>query len=238
MTSKTYTAGSLTIKTWAEEDRPREKMLLRGRHTLTDAELLALLLGSGNREETAVGLAQRILSDLKNDLHELALLSPADLMRYEGIGRAKAVTVAAALELGRRRQITPVRLRPQVRSSRDAYQALAATLGDLQHEEFWMLCLNRGNRIVSRQQISSGGTSGTVVDAKIVFRRAIEQQGVAALILAHNHPSGNLQPSQVDIHLTRKLVQAGKTLDLLVVDHLIITQGGYYSFADEGLLQD
>lgn len=228
-------AQSLTIKAWAEEDRPREKLRLKGKHSLSDAELLAILLGSGSREETAVGLAKRLLGDMDNNLIELGKVSLAELMTYKGIGEAKAIAIAAAMELGRRRQLSQVRERPQVRSSRDAFQGIAPLLVDLPHEEFWILLLNRANRIIGRERISLGGITGTVVDAKVLFRKAIE--GMAcSIILCHNHPSGNLQPSQADVELTRKLHQAGKALDVIVLDHLVVADTGYYSFADEGLI--
>ena len=204
------------LKSWAEEDRPREKLLLKGRQALSDAELLAILLGSGSREETAVGLARRILQAVTNDLNELGKQSINDLMQFRGVGEAKAITIQAALELGRRRQLAPLRERPQIRNSRDAYLTIAATLADLPHEEFWILCLNRANRVLQREQISTGGTAGTVVDAKVVFRRALHQRA-SSIILAHNHPSGNLHPSQADLDLTRKLVAAGKHLDIPVL---------------------
>lgn len=230
-----YSENFSSIKAWAEEDRPREKLMLKGRQSLSDAELLAILIGSGNQQESAVALAQRILHETGNDLQALSKMTHSELMRFRGIGEAKAITITAALELGRRRQLTPLREKPQVQSSRDAFDAIAGQLHDLAHEEFWILCLNRANRILSRDKISSGGVSGTVVDAKMVFRKALDM-GASAIILAHNHPSGTRQPSQADIELTRKLVQAGKSLDLQVLDHLIITNDGYYSFADEGML--
>jgi DNA repair protein RadC len=228
----TYSNQNLTIKSWAEEDRPREKLLTKGKQSLSDAELLAILLGSGSRDETAVGLAQRILQSVDNDLNELGRRSVAELTKFKGIGEAKSITVVAALELGRRRQLTDVKERPQIRSSRDAWQLIAPILMDLSHEEFWILLLNRAGRVIGREQISLGGVAGTVVDAKIVFRKAIESMA-SSLILVHNHPSGNLQPSQQDINLTQKLKKAGETLDIAVLDHLIITERGYFSFADE-----
>lgn len=232
---KRYTPQPLSIKAWAEEDRPREKLRLKGKQSLSDAELIAILLGSGSREETAVGLAKRILSDVQHNLNDLGKRSLGELLKYKGIGEAKAISITAALELGRRRQLSQVRERPQVRSSRDAFRAIAPLLVDLPHEEFWILLLNRANRVMGREKISLGGVAGTVVDAKVVFRKAIE--GLASsIILCHNHPSGNLRPSQADIDLTKKLVQAGKTLDVVVLDHLIVTDEGYYSFADEGKL--
>ncbi len=228
------TAQSRSIKTWAEEDRPREKLLLKGKHALSNAELLAILLGSGSRKESAVSLAQRILQSAEDNLNELGRHSLARLMEFKGIGEAKAITIAAAMELGRRRQMTAPKERPQVRSSRDGFEAMAFLM-DLPHEEFWILLLNRSNHIMRREQISLGGTAGTVVDAKILFRKAIQGEA-SSIILVHNHPSGNLQASQADLDITQKLKAAGKTLDIPVLDHLIISNKGYYSFADEGKL--
>ena len=235
MSASNYSPRPLSIKAWAEEDRPREKLLLKGQRSLSDAELLAILLGSGSTHETAVDLAKRILQSLDNDLHELGKQSMAALQQFRGIGEAKAVSVIAAMELGRRRQLSPIRHRVQIRSSLDAYRVLAAQLSDLPHEEFWILCLNRANRVLQREQISTGGVASTVVDAKVVFRRALEQRA-SSLILIHNHPSGNLYPSQADIDLTQKLRAAGQQIDIPIMDHLIIAEGGYYSFADEGEL--
>lgn len=230
-----YSTQSLTIKAWAEEDRPREKLLTKGKQSLSDAELLAILLGSGSRDETAVGLAQRILKSVENDLNELGKRSIAELMKFKGMGEAKSITIVAAMELGRRRQLTDVKERPQIRSSKDGYLVIAPILMDLPHEEFWILILNRANKVMAREQISLGGVAGTVVDAKVVFRKAIEGMA-SSIILVHNHPSGNLQPSQQDIDLTKKLKKAGETLDIAVLDHLIVTESGYFSFADESLL--
>ncbi len=230
-----YHSPGIGIKSWAEEDRPREKLLLKGKQNLTDAELLAIIIGSGSRNETAVDLAKRLLISVDNNLEKLARLSVRDLMVFKGIGEAKAISMAAVMELGRRRQLTDVKTKPQLRSSRDAYDLLGPVLADLNHEEFWILLLNRANRIISREQISKGGTSGTVVDAKIVFRKALEKQA-SSIILCHNHPSGNLRASQADLALTKKLVAAGNQLDVMVLDHLIVTQSGYLSFADEGMM--
>ena len=230
-----YIPAVLSIKSWAEEDRPREKLLTKGKGSLSDAELLAILLGSGSREESAVGLAQRILHSVENNLHGLGKCSIAELQKFKGIGQAKAITIAAAMEVGRRRQLSRIREKPQVTCSRDAFNAIAPMLMDLPHEEFWILLLNRANRILSREQISLGGVAGTVVDAKVVYRKALEG-AACSIVLCHNHPSGNLNPSQADIDLTRKLKKAGETLDIIVVDHLIVGDGGYYSFADEGLI--
>lgn len=228
-----YPTENLTIKSWAEEDRPREKLLSRGKKELTDAELLAILLGSGSRKENALQLAKRILNSVDNDLHELGRRSIPELKRFKGIGEAKAVIIAAALELGHRRQILQLRQRPQIKGSQDAFQILSPVLLDLPHEEFWILLLNRANRVLGRERISIGGVAGTVVDAKVIFRIAVEYSA-CSLILSHNHPSGNLQPSTADCDLTQKLRQAAETLDIMVLDHLIISDSGYYSFADEG----
>lgn len=227
--------STFSIKAWAEEDRPREKLLLKGRQNLTDAELLAIVLGSGSRNETVVALAQRILAAAGNNLNELGKHSISELKKFKGVGEAKAISVVAALELGRRRQVSEVAAKPQVTCSQNAYTAFYSVLSDLGHEEFWILLLNRSNRIIGKTQVSSGGISGTVVDAKILFRRAIEGNAVS-IILGHNHPSGNLQPSEADLDLTKKLVRAGETLDIGVLDHLILGDKGYFSFADEGMI--
>ncbi|GJM36262.1 MAG: DNA repair protein RadC [Saprospiraceae bacterium] len=230
---KPYPTVNLTIKSWAEEDRPREKLLSKGRHSLSDAELLAILLGSGSRKETAVDLSKRILQSVENDLLDLGKTSLAELMRFNGIGEAKAITIIAALELGRRRQMSNIRQKPQISSSRDAFDVIVPHLIDLPHEEFWILLLNRSNLVTSRERVRIGGIAGTVVDAKIIFHKAIEGRA-SSIILCHNHPSGNLEPSPADIELTSKLIKAGKTLDIFILDHLIISERGYYSFADEG----
>lgn len=227
--------ANLSIKAWAEEDRPREKLHLKGPQFLTDAELLAILLGSGNRSESAVSLSQRILQAMDNNLQTLGKKNIADLKQFNGIGEVKAITIIAAMELGRRRQLLNIKDRPQVRGSKEVYQVIAPILMDLHHEEFWIVLLNRANRVTGKVKISSGGVSGTVVDAKIVFRKALEERATS-IILCHNHPSGNLRPSQADIDLTKKLRNAGQNLDISVLDHLIISEKGYFSFADEGLL--
>lgn len=226
---------NLGIKTWAEEDRPREKLQNKGATYLTDAELLAILLGSGSREESAVGLARRILRAVDNDLQELGKKTIADLCQFKGIGLAKAITIIAAMELSRRRQLSDIKTKTQVKSSQEVFQLLAPIMMDLHHEEFWIVMLNRANRVLGKVQISSGGVSGTVVDAKIVFRKALEERATS-IILTHNHPSGNLKPSQADIDLTQKLKKAGQNIDIQVLDHIIISAKGYFSFADEGLL--
>lgn len=223
----------LAINAWAEADRPREKLKTKGRQALTDAELIAILLGSGSKGQSAVNLAQRLLRDVNDNLHELGKCSVKDLEKHKGMGEAKAVTVLAALELGRRRHLSDLRERPRVNSSRDAFNAIAPLLSDLTHEEFWVLLLNRANEIFARERISMGGMSGTVVDMKKVLKAALDVQA-AAFIAVHNHPSGNLSPSQADIDLTRKMKDGGRLLDLPLLDHLIVSERGYYSFADQG----
>lgn len=224
-----------TIKSWAEEDRPREKLLLKGKAALSDAELLGILINSGLRQYTAVDLAKDILRSIGNDLNQLARLNVRELSRFRGIGQARAITIVAALELGRRRREQEPAERPKISTSAMAYEQLRPHLSDLPHEEFWILLLNRANQVIRPVQVSSGGVSGTVADPKIIFKQALD--GLASgLILAHNHPSGQLQPSQADRDLTRKVKEAGKLLDLPVLDHLIISDRRYLSFADEGLL--
>ncbi len=227
--------NKLGIKAWAEADRPREKLILQGRRSLTDAELIAILIASGNKTETAVDLSKRILSSYQNDLSRLSKLSVKELSKFKGIGEAKAIAIIAALELGRRRKETIEEAPQVVKSSKDAFLALSSVFSDLPHEEFWVLLLNRANFIMSKQFISKGGQAGTVVDPKIIFKVALEHNA-ASLIVAHNHPSGNLKPSEADITLTKKLKQAGLMLDLPVYDHLIITDNGFLSMADEGLM--
>ncbi len=223
------------ILSWAEDDRPREKLLAKGRSVLTDAELIAILFGSGSRNETAVDLAKRVLASQGNNLDALGKMSVKDLMAFKGIGEAKAIGLIAALELGRRRKTTSPQERAKITSSQDAFDELYPVLADLPHEEFWVLLLNRANQVIGRSHLSKGGVSGTVVDAKIIFKMATEKLA-CAIILAHNHPSGNLQPSQADIGLTNKMRDAGNLLDIPVLDHLIIGHGAYYSFKDEGRL--
>ena len=226
---------SRTILSWAEEDRPREKLMLKGKAALSDAELIAIIIGSGTVDLSAVDVGKIILQKANNNLNELAKLSLKDLMKVKGIGEAKAITIAAALELGRRRKDAEVLRRPRIASSRDAYEQIKPYLLDLPHEEFWLLLLNRANEVIKPVQISQGGVSGTVADPKLIFKQAIEHLA-SAIILVHNHPSGNLTPSQADKDLTKRLKEAGKLLDTPVLDHLIFTDASYLSFADEGLL--
>lgn len=228
------TTPPLSIKAWAEEDRPREKMLLKGKTALTDAELIAILIGSGTVGENAIELAHRILASVNNNLSELGRRSLKDLMKFKGIGEARAITIAAAVEIGRRRQFSDMMQRDIIAHSRDIYDTMLPSMIDLQHEEFWILMLNQAHHIVGRQRISTGGVTGTVVDSKMVFKPAIETLA-SCIILVHNHPSGNLIPSPADIDLTRKLKEGGKVLDIKVLDHVIVAHTGYYSFRDEGL---
>lgn len=225
----------LGIKAWAEADRPREKLLLQGRRQLTDAELIAILISSGNRTETAVDLSKRILNYYNNDLAKVAKLSVNELSKFKGIGEAKAISIVAALELGRRRKETEKEGALKITSSLDAYHQLKPELEDLQHEEFWILLLNRANFVISKHFVSKGGLSGTVADPKIIFKIAIEHNA-AHIVLAHNHPSGNLKASAADISLTKKMVQSGLLLEIPIYDHLIITDHSYLSMADEGLM--
>jgi DNA repair protein RadC len=222
-----------TIKELSKSDRPREKMLEHGKQVLSNAELIAILIGSGSRTESAVSLAQRILKSVNDDLNELGKLSLSQLMKFKGIGEAKAVSILASLELGRRRQLKDVTIDPKVSSSQDAYQYIGPQLIDLEVEQFWIILLSRSNNIIAKRKISEGGVAGTVVDAKVVFKYAIDQLA-SSIILVHNHPSGNLNPSQQDKVLTKKLVDAGNLLSIKVIDHLIVSNRGYISFADEG----
>ncbi len=223
------------ILSWAEEDRPREKLLLKGKGALTDAELIAILIGSGTRDLSAVDVSKIILQKASNNLNELAKLSIKDLMKIKGIGEAKAISIAAALELGRRRKESEAIRKPRITSSKDAYDQIRAYLLDLPHEEFWVLLLSRSNEVIRPVQISQGGVSGTVADPKIIFKAALEHLA-SAMILVHNHPSGNLKPSEADKELTKRLVTSGKLLDIPILDHLIVTDHSYLSFADEGIL--
>jgi DNA repair protein RadC len=225
----------LTIKAWAEEDRPREKFILKGKQTLSDAELVAILISSGNVDETAVELSQRILKHAGNNLQQLSRMNVKELMQFKGIGEAKAITIAAALELGRRRKETESPKRERIQSSKDAVDIFQPMLADNVHEEFWILFLNRANNIISKKQISSGGMAGTVVDPKIIFKAALDEKA-SSIILCHNHPSGNLQPSEEDKKLTKRITEAGKFLEIAVLDHIIVAHSGFFSFADEGLM--
>lgn len=227
--------NSFSIKQWHEDDRPREKLVSKGKSALSNAELLAILISSGNREESAVALSQRMLASAKNNLNELGKASVKSLMDFKGIGEAKAVSIVAAIELGRRYRSEATIKKQKITSSQAVFDLLQPILGDLYHEEFWIVYLNNSNGILKLEQLSKGGITGTVVDVRLAFKLAI-QLGAVAIILAHNHPSGTLKPSQADINLTQKLKSAGESLDIKVLDHLIITENSYFSFADENLL--
>ncbi len=226
---------SFTIKNWSEDDRPREKLLTKGRMALSDAELIAILIGSGSKNESAVALSKRILASVENNLNELGTLDTNKLMTFKGIGEAKAVTIAAALELGRRRRMEEALIRKKITSSSDAFALLQPLIGELTHEEFWIVYLNNSNKVLQTSQLSKGGITGTIVDVRLVYKTAI-QLGAVGIILAHNHPSGTLKPSQSDLDLTSKLKTAGNSLDIKVLDHIIVTQKAYFSFADSGTL--
>lgn len=223
------------IKCWAEDERPREKLIQKGRSSLSDAELLAILIGSGSSRQSAVELSRTILHSYKNSLSALSKGSLHNLMEFNGIGEAKAVSIIAAMELARRRQSERSEDRIKIKCSSDAYHLLSRHLRELDHEEFYILMLNRANEVLRTEQISKGGVSGTVADGKIIFQKAL-MTGCSAIILAHNHPSGQLKPSEADKRLTRNMKQFGEMIDLQILDHLIITDNNYFSFADEGIL--
>ena len=227
--------SALSIKQWAEDDRPREKLMLKGKSALSDAELIAILISSGNDEESAVGLSRRILESSQNNLLELSKLTVNDLKKFRGIGEAKAISIIAALELGRRRQRSAAMEKPTIRSSAQAYDYIQASLSDLAHEEFMVLYLSRSLKVISHDTISRGGISGTIADIKIILKSAIEKLA-SCIIVAHNHPSGNTKPSQQDITLTRQLKDACKLIEINLNDHIIIGQNTYYSFSDEGMM--
>lgn len=224
----------LNIKDWAEEDRPREKMLLKGVGALSDAELLGILIGSGNKNETAVELAQRILHSVSNNLNILGKQEIKDLIKnFNGIGEAKAITIAAAMELGKRRKLSEVVVQPQITSSDTVYQIFHPILADLKHEEVWVLLLNRANKVLKKIQVSKGGVTGTVVDIRMIMKEAIDSLA-SAMVLCHNHPSGNSNPSGDDDNITRRLKDAGQIMDVRLLDHIIVCDHSYYSYMDRG----
>ena len=224
-----------TIKSWAEEDRPREKMLAKGKEALSNAELIAILIGSGNTKESAVDLSRRILRDNNDNLIELSRLSINDLLKYKGIGEAKAVSIAAALELGRRRRFSEALEKPCIRNSKLAYECFYAYLSDLNHEQFWIMLLNNANKVIKLEKIGVGGMTGTTADPKKIFKSALENNA-ASIMLCHNHPSGNIIPSNADKQITNNLKKAGQFLEIKILDHIIIGNDNYFSFADEGLM--
>ncbi|NLX29815.1 MAG: DNA repair protein RadC [Bacteroidales bacterium] len=225
----------LNLKEWAVEDRPREKMLSRGPRALSDAELIAILIGSGSAEETAVELSRRILHAVDNDLDDLGRRNSDFLTRFKGIGEAKAINILAAMELGRRRREITLPGKPAITGSHEAAALMTPLLGDLNHEEFWILLLNRSNRVLDKYMVSKGGITGTVIDVRTIMKCAVEKSATS-MILCHNHPSGNLSPSDADLQITRKIKDAGQLMEIQVLDHLIITQRSHFSFADNGLL--
>jgi DNA repair protein RadC len=232
---QTLTPENKSIKNWSVEDRPREKLSQKGRAVFSEAELLAIILGSGNRNESAVELSRRILSDQGNDLNQLSKMNINSLMKYNGIGEAKAISMIAALELGRRRTNENFDLKSKIQSSNAAFEIIKSNFLDLPHEEFWMICLNRANKVICKLPISKGGVSGTVADLKLIFKSALEQLA-SSIIVCHNHPSGNLEASRADIDLTKKIKEAGKIMDIPLLDHLIVSDYNYFSFADSGIL--
>jgi DNA repair protein RadC len=222
------------ITHWSEDDKPREKLMLKGRVALSDAELVAILIGSGSRNESAVELSKRILKSVEGNLNALGKVSISQLIQFKGIGEAKAISIIAALELGRRRRAEEAVELIKITSSKMIFEIMQPIIGELPHEEFWIIYLNNSNKILSKSQLSKGGITGTLVDVRIVFKAALEF-GATALILCHNHPSGTLIPSDADKHITKKLKLAGESLEIKVLDHLIVTENNYFSFVDEGI---
>jgi len=235
METKIEVKPALGIKSWSEDDRPREKLMSKGRSVLSDAELIAILIGSGSRTESAVELSRRILNHVDNNLNHLGKLTVNDLTKFKGIGEAKAVSIVAALELGRRRKEVEAIKKNKIQTSKDAFDIVAPFLTDLPHEEFWAVYLNRANNVIEKRFVSSGGVAGTVVDVKMVYKPAIENLA-SSIIICHNHPSGNNKPSDADIRITKKIIEAGKLLEINVLDHIIVCENTYFSFADEGML--
>ncbi|NNK40777.1 MAG: DNA repair protein RadC [Winogradskyella sp.] len=228
-------SNSFSIKNWSQDDQPREKLRDKGKSILSDAELVAILIGSGNKNESAVELSKRILAAVDNNLNALGKCSIKQLMQFKGIGEAKAIAIAAAMELGRRRRLEEAIELKSISSSRSVFENMQPIIGELPHEEFWILYLNNSNKIIQKNQLSKGGITGTLVDVRLVLKNALEV-GATALILVHNHPSGTLKPSVADKEITKKLKLAAQSLDIKVLDHLIITENAYFSFADEGLI--
>jgi DNA repair protein RadC len=225
----------LSIKNWAVEDRPREKMLAKGTQSLSDSELIAILLGSGTSEVSAVDLAKQIMDMAGNDLDKLGRYSVNDLRKIRGVGQARAVSIMAALELGRRRGSSGLSTAPKITDSRDVFDIMDPLLADLHYEEFWVIVLNRSNRVIDKKKISQGGITGTVTDIRLILKTAIENLATS-IILCHNHPSGNLQPSEADIAITGRLKESANIMDIALLDHLIVAGKTYFSFADENLI--
>ncbi|MES2545125.1 MAG: DNA repair protein RadC [Bacteroidota bacterium] len=230
-----FEASSFPITNWSEDDKPREKLMLKGKSVLSDAELIAILIGSGSRNESAVELSKRILSSVDNNLNALGKLSIQQLVTFKGIGEAKAISIIAAMELGRRRRGEEALELQKITSSKSIFELMQPIIGELSHEEFWVLYLNNSNKVISKSQLSKGGITGTIVDVRLVFKMALEM-GATSIILCHNHPSGNLKASDADKQITKKLKTAGQSLDIQILDHLIVTENSYFSFADGGIL--
>lgn len=226
---------SFSIKHWSEDDRPREKLIHKGKSSLSDAELLAILIGSGNRQESAVELCKRILHTSENSLHKLSKFSLNQLQEFKGIGEAKAISILAALELGKRRGAEPLEDYDKITCSKDVFRIMHPHIADLDHEQFWVLMLNNSNKVIFKFSLSKGGITATMVDTRLLFKSALAH-GATSVILTHNHPSGTLQPSQADKTITQKIKKAGELLDIKVLDHIIVTEKTYFSFADESLL--
>ncbi|RTY88494.1 DNA repair protein RadC [Flavobacterium sp. GT3R68] len=227
--------NSFSIKYWAEDDKPREKLMLKGKASLSDAELIAILIGSGSRNESAVELSKRILASVNNNLNAIGKLSIQQLVGFKGIGPAKAISIVSAMELARRRRGEEAVELDKITSSKSIFEMMQPIIGELSHEEFWIVYLNNSNKVISKSQLSKGGITGTLVDVRLVFKTALEMTATA-VILCHNHPSGALKPSDADVQITKKLKFAGESLDIKVLDHLIVTENSYFSFADEGIL--
>lgn len=223
-----------SIANWSEDDKPREKLMLKGKSALSDAELIAILIGSGSRNESAVDLSKRILASVDNNLNSLGKLTVSQLIQFKGIGEAKAISIISAMELGRRRRAEEAVELIKITSSKMIFEIMQPLIGELPHEEFWIVYLNNSNKILSKSQLSKGGITGTLVDVRLVFKNALEM-GATALILCHNHPSGTLVPSDADKQITKKLKSAGDSLEIKVLDHLIVTENSYFSFVDEGI---
>ncbi|MGB1307672.1 MAG: RadC family protein [Oceanihabitans sp.] len=226
---------SFSIKNWSQSDQPREKLRNKGKAVLSDAELVAILIGSGNKNESALALCKRILASVDNNLNQLGKLTIKQLMEFKGIGEAKAISITAALELGRRRRAEDALTNKKITASVTVFELMQPIIGELPHEEFWILYLNNSNKIIQKNLLSKGGITGTMVDVRLVLKNALEV-GAVGLILAHNHPSGALKPSQADKNITQKLKIAANSIDIKVLDHLIITENAYFSFADQAIL--
>jgi DNA repair protein RadC len=227
--------GGKSIKEWAVEDRPRERLMNHGIQSLSNSELIAILIGSGIKNQSAVELARKILGSAANDLDQLGRFSVSDFMKIKGIGKARAIAIVSALELGRRRKFSESVSRLKIASSNDVYEALYQHLTDLSHEEFWILLLNRSNTVIEKRKISQGGIAGTVTDIRMILKFAIDALA-SSIILCHNHPSGNLQPSEADIQITRKLKEASTLMEINLLDHVIVAGKRYFSFADENMI--